>query len=227
MDKTLWAFGCSETFGLFLPDAIPTEWTEWGLVNTLPSNLSWPKIVANKLGYQCKNLGKSGNSNKGIVLDILHNIENFQPNDIICIQWTFGVRENVYLNPETNVNLNTFAQDKNGKKMVHIYHQKELIMKAFEKFLLSIDYETTSTIDKFIYIDYINNKIKNKVFNFSVDEDVLSKIDPFWKIDTEILSTNKIGRRNPSRAADGHHTGVKGHELLGNHYYEIIKGNEL
>jgi len=227
MDKTLWAFGCSETFGLWLPDCIPTEFETWGLVNLSPSNLSWPKIVANKLGYQCKNLGKSGNSNKGIVLDILHNIENFQPDDIICIQWTFGVRENVYISPERNVNLNTFAVDKKGKKMVHLT-LKDRIMKAYEKFLQLIDYETTSTIDKFIYIDYINNKIKkNKVFNFCVDEGVWqgreTKIDPFWKIDTKILSTNKIGRMEPSKAADGHHTGVKGHELLGKHYYNLIK----
>ena len=78
MDKTLWAFGCSETYGLWLPDYIPTEFDVWGSTNVSPSNFSWPKIVANELGYQCKNLGKSGNSNKGIVLDILHNIENFQ-----------------------------------------------------------------------------------------------------------------------------------------------------
>tara|TARA_Y100000385_G_scaffold51787_1_gene48883 strand:- start:1274 stop:1981 length:708 start_codon:yes stop_codon:yes gene_type:complete len=232
MNNTLWAFGCSETFGLFLPDAIPTKFSEWGSTNTLPSSLAWPALVANRLGFKCKNLSKSGNSNKGIVLDILTHKEQFLPDDIICIQWTFGIRGNVYLNPHTNVNLNTFAEDGKGKKMVYS-GQKKVIMKAYENFLLSIDYNTTSSVDKFIYIDYINNIIKkNKVFNFSVYEglvydpvsgSVLSTTKPFWKMDTTILSSNWIGREHRSRAADGHHTGVKGHKKLSKHYYKIIK----
>lgn len=220
--NTLWAFGCSETLGLWLPDTIPDHWDELGNPNVSPSNLAWPKIVANKLGYQCKNLGKSGNSNKGIVQDIISCIDLIQPDDIVCIQWTFIIRNNVYALDGKNIIINSFSQDRNGKPHRHIRNGK--IISAYEKFLTMIDYNKTGNEELSFFVDYINLKLPNKVYNFSTytgePENLLTKYQSVMS--TKILSTNYLREKYP-RAVDGVHTGQKGHKAIGERYYKIIK----
>lgn len=77
------AFGCSYTFGHYLPDAVSTHGE--------PSSLAWPSILGKLLGRKTINCGKCGSSNK----QILYEIQNFDfsKNDIVTILWTYPQRD--------------------------------------------------------------------------------------------------------------------------------------
>ena len=222
MNKTLWAFGCSETFGLFLPDAIPEKVNLDGSIGIPPSNLAWPSLLAKHLGYECKNLAQPGNSNKGIVQDIISCIDLIKPNDIVCIQWTFVVRNNVYTADGKNLRINSFARDRNNKPIETKSHGAKII-KLYEKFLSRIDYDKTYTEELSFFIDYINLKLPNEVYNFiTQNRFTLEKLGNASFMSTKILSSNYI-RNNYPLAIDGVHTGQLGHEAIAKHYYELIK----
>lgn len=222
MNKTLWAFGCSETFGLFLPDAIPEEVNLDGSIDIPPSSLAWPSLLAKHLGYECKNFAQPGNSNKGIVQDIISCIDLIKPNDIVCIQWTFVVRNNVYTADGKNLRINSFARDSNNKPIKTKSHGAKII-KLYEKFLSSIDYDKTYTEELSFFIDYINLKLPNEVYNFiTFNSFTLEKLGNASFMSTKILSSNYI-RNNYPTAIDGVHTGQFGHEAIANRYCEIIK----
>jgi hypothetical protein len=76
------SFGCSLTFGTELPD------TNQDGEFPIPSNLTWPALIAKKLGlsYQTRALGGSGNLS---LLDRLLNHLYYAPDDIFIINWTF------------------------------------------------------------------------------------------------------------------------------------------
>lgn len=221
MNKTLWAFGCSETFGSFLPDAIPKVNLD-GSIDILPSSLAWPSLLAKHLGYECKNLAQPGNSNKGIVQDIISCIDLIKPNDIVCIQWTFVVRNNVYTTDGKNLRINSFPRDSNNKP-IKTKSDGAKIMTRYEKFLSSIDYDKTYTEELSFFIDYINLKLPNEVYNFiTFISSTIEKLENASFMSTKILSSNYI-RNNYPKALDGVHTGQFGHEAIANHYCEIIK----
>lgn len=225
MNKTLWAFGCSETFGLFLPDAIPEKVNLDGNIDIPPSSLAWPSLLAKHLGYECKNLGKSGNSNKGIVQDIIHCIDLIKPDDIVCIQWTFIVRNNVYTTDGKNLKINSFARDCNNNPVETKKYGVEII-KLYENFISSIDYDRTYTEELSFFIDYINLKLPNNVYNFiTFNSSTIEQLKNSRFMSTKILSSNRIGRDNYPKAIDGVHTGIEGHVAIANHYYNFIKDN--
>lgn len=222
--NTLWAFGCSETFGMFLPDTVTEHYDELGNPKVPPSNLAWPSVLAKHLGYKCKNLGICGTSNKGITQNILSHVDLILPDDIVCIQWTFVVRNNVYTLDGKNMKLNSFAHDRNGKAIWREPSESEKIISLYEKFLTMIDYNKTYTEELAFFMDYINLKLPNKVYNFSTllseDINLLTKYESVMS--TKMLSTNYLQNQYP-RAVDGVHTGQEGHAAIGKHYYNIIK----
>jgi len=75
------AFGCSCTYGNGLEDCLTTN-----TLNPFPSNLAWPKLLADKLSLECVNKGHSGFSNKRI----WHKILNFdyKKDDVVLVLWT-------------------------------------------------------------------------------------------------------------------------------------------
>lgn len=83
MDRLV-AFGCSYTFGHYLPDAIDS--------NGKHSMYSWPYKLAELMQIEnTVNNGKSGASNKQILYEIQK--FDFNKNDIVCIQWTYPDRD--------------------------------------------------------------------------------------------------------------------------------------
>jgi hypothetical protein len=80
------AFGCSYTYGHGLPDCLDNN----GRPGPNYSKLAFPILLAQKLDYECINLGKSGNSNKEIWNDILN--FDFKEGDIALVTWTYYSR---------------------------------------------------------------------------------------------------------------------------------------
>jgi|688.fasta_scaffold1019488_2 hypothetical protein len=73
----LWVFGCSHGSRDY---------------NLLETELSWPEIVANDLGYTLSNQCKSGYSNDEIFNEILHCYQEITPNDLVLVQFTHPER---------------------------------------------------------------------------------------------------------------------------------------
>lgn len=79
------AFGCSYTYGEGLPDCYKD-----GQAGPYPSRLSWPTLVATKLGISMNNLALPGAGNAEILDRVLR--FQFEPDDICMIMWTHFVR---------------------------------------------------------------------------------------------------------------------------------------
>jgi len=79
-------FGCSNTFGVALPDV--WDYKKQQQINEHgPSKYAWPQLLADRLNLECVNLGIPGASNK----EIWHTIVNieFHQTDIVIILWTW------------------------------------------------------------------------------------------------------------------------------------------
>ena len=64
IQRRLVTFGCSNTYGSFLPGEMITQ--------AKPSKYAWPAVLSNKLGIECVNKGIGGASNK-LISYVLHN----------------------------------------------------------------------------------------------------------------------------------------------------------
>jgi hypothetical protein len=91
------AFGCSFTHGHSLPDQ--PEWRSV-LKNQEPNFLipvsqqyAWPAVLGAELNLPVENHGHCGNSNRGILHDLL--TANIDANDLVIIMWTCWNRNSI------------------------------------------------------------------------------------------------------------------------------------
>jgi hypothetical protein len=100
---TLWTFGDSFTAGdgclphLILRDGGHKYYNEY---KELDSDI-WPNILAKTIGYDIKNIGKSGASNDYILDSIIDNFNMIKADDVVIIEKTFYQRFDV---PKLNGN---------------------------------------------------------------------------------------------------------------------------
>jgi len=100
---TLWTFGDSFTFGdgcredKGIRDGDIKYYNEY---RELDSDI-WPNILGKTIGYNVKNMAKSGASNDYILDSIIDNFDMIETNDVIIIQKTFHQRFDV---PKLNSN---------------------------------------------------------------------------------------------------------------------------
>ncbi len=104
--RRLVAFGCSCTFGTGLDDCLPDPVTNKSCAD--PSNLAWPKLIADKLNLGCVNNGKSGISNKGI----WHKLTDydFKQGDIVLVMWTNIDRTSI-IKENKLINIGAWGED--------------------------------------------------------------------------------------------------------------------
>lgn len=79
------SFGCSFIYGTDLSDCDPNK-------NWSPSSLTWPALLADRLGYQYGCYAKGGKGNLFILNQILNQITNSN-NDLFVIAWTWADRK--------------------------------------------------------------------------------------------------------------------------------------
>jgi hypothetical protein len=100
------AFGCSFTHGHSLPDQ--PEWRSI-LKNHEPSFLipaskqyAWPAVLGAELNMPMDNRGHCGNSNRGILHDIL--TTTIDSNDLVVIMWTMWNRTTIFQSEDHSKN---------------------------------------------------------------------------------------------------------------------------
>jgi hypothetical protein len=100
---TLWTFGDSFTAGDgCLPDLIIRDGGDrYYKEYSNSENDIWPNILGKSMGYEVKNLGKSGASNDYILDSIIDNFEEISESDAVIIGKTFYERFDV---PKLNSN---------------------------------------------------------------------------------------------------------------------------
>jgi hypothetical protein len=200
------AFGCSYTLGHFLPDCV--EETNWK-----PSNLAWPKLLADKLGLECENNGERGCSN----LQILHNILNFQfkEDDTVFVKWSFFDRD--YLINDDGSHTQIFPNSFNTELLNHwayTHSKRDLRVRSW----CYLHHVST-------YLQSLNNK-----FYFLLvgpDEDFYA-IRPTWANNITLLdSTIKHTRDHFPRALDNSHPGIMSHRVFAYQLYAELKAKKL
>lgn len=102
---TLWTFGDSFTSGDGCVETLPIRDGDLKYYNEykkLDSDI-WPNILGKTIGFNVKNIGKSGASNDYILDSIIDNFDMIESNDVVIIQKTFYQRFDV-----PNLNSNEF-----------------------------------------------------------------------------------------------------------------------
>ena len=100
---TIWVFGDSLTTGDGCVETIGIRdggFKYYNEYKKLDSDI-WPNILGKTIGFNVKNIGKSGASNDYILDSIIDNFDMIEPNDIVIIGKTFYQRFDI---PKLNSN---------------------------------------------------------------------------------------------------------------------------
>ena len=189
------AFGCSNTFGSWLPD------TEDRI--SKPSKFAWPQILADKLNLECVNLGSPAASNKEIWWKIL----NYQPvkTDIVIILWSWYDRYCIITDSDVI--------------KLHIHHDN-IRSNNFSKYL---HHTYDMQIDFYLRCNHINQFLKNKVKLIRHNNQGKLLINSsFNEIDFLKADMNTIRDMLP-KALDNSHPGIEAHEQFAKEVYNEIK----
>ena len=164
--KRLLAFGCSGTYGQGLEDCCINDGP-----GPNPSKFAWPQVLADKLGIECVNLSKPGNSNKNIWWNILNT--DIHDDDLVIVCWTFIDRNTIICKDKT-IEMQWWEDNEKSTKYFENIHNNH---DAFIDFFIRYNHICS-------YLDSIN--IKNlhlNIFNYpsdSLNEDSLYKTLPSW-----------------------------------------------
>lgn len=93
----LYAFGDSWTEGQGVDSEIESTLKDRELLRSFRNELSWIKILADKIGIESINKGLSGHSNQKIFNEIVNNIKEklITRDDIVVITWSSSLRDSV------------------------------------------------------------------------------------------------------------------------------------
>jgi hypothetical protein len=204
--SNLYAFGCSNTYGVALSDCWDTNLKKYNN----PSNLAWPKLLASKLGLNCINLSVPGASNKEISKTIIDNLFEFKKDDVIIVLWSYLSRWCI-LKDDGVENLSYWKNSENSNFWVkNLYHQKD------------------RDFDNKIVIEYIYFLLKEKELNFyflTSDKESFDSIN-FNKASFLNVSFSNLKSSFPT-ALDNKHVGEEGHCFFADEIYKEIKKDNL
>ena len=218
MNKRLIAFGCSNTKGDGLPDTYDKVRKNTPR-DAKASIYAWPKLLADKLEYECLNLAVSGSSNKHIC-DIALNTQ-FKESDTVVFMWTYFSRS-------------CFFQDDGSVKRIMVQDIPNRNIPFSDREWTKSYYKTFYTAQDAIkdayfranfaklYLDSIG--IKNYHTTCHEQHDIKMVKAPLWN-NVELLD---IGFTLPriDIALDNEHPGLNSHKMYSNNLYNIIKEKE-
>ena len=218
---TLYAFGCSNTYGQALPDCyVRYKDRTWGS-GPQASVYSWPALVARRLGYDCCNLALPGAANK-LILHRTLNTE-YTEDSLVVIHWTHATRYTVL----RALNLEKFFKQSKSEIMTSSEilnigawrlknsrnsldkSQKESIREYYEH--IHDEQDQKHQLHQKIYCADLHLKRQGiRVLHAVVGHELRL---PRYLMDAEILEwgIDKIAHRHP-RALDGEHPGANAHK---------------
>ena len=202
--QRLVVFGCSHTVGQWLPG-----WREWWATNgnklefhQVTSDLSWPKVLATKLGINdVINTASGGNSNHEIMCRIAG--FNFKPTDLVVVCWSYAGRECLYQEAGGIARTMDLLEKLKDTKFYEVHSQFDLEMKSREYVHQSI-----LQLDK-AGVTYRMCKIED-----------WSSYTSFWPHydDHGFIKFNLI-----DYALDNSHPGIESHKELAEKLYVTVK----
>lgn len=200
MDNRLIAFGCSNTYGQFLPET---------KANNEPSKYSWPSLLAPKLNRVCYNEARLGAGN----LNILHKIlrYNFQPNDLVIIGYSFFDR---YFMHEYTDNDGHFNELKKFDKNYEVFVKGELVCPHLDARYYWLNWYTIHHAECYLNSLGISNYSFNNAPTYEkIPMPVNIKLNNFWY---DFIT------KYVDRAADDLHPGPETHRLLSEQIYNKL-----
>jgi hypothetical protein len=212
---TIWTFGDSFTSGDGCVETLPIRDGDYKYYNEykqLDSDI-WPNILGKTIGFNVKNIGKSGASNDYILDSIIDNFDIIELDDIVIIEKTFYQRFDV---PDLNDNkfhtqygeslyLNSIDLKNNS------YHKNKLEIETILNYgvLFSDHVLYKERQDK--RFDFIKKQLNNKV-NKLLMWDVLDFLN--GKIET-------IGQHTEGKIKD-YHFSFNGHKAFSELLYKKL-----
>ena len=212
---TLWTFGDSFTSGDGCTENTPIRDGHHKYYNEykeLDSDI-WPNILGNTIGFNVKNIGKSGASNDYILDSIIDNFNMIESNDIVIIEKTFYQRFDV---PKLNTDefhtqyaeeLYQYSIDLKNNK----YHKDKLEIETILNYavLFSDNKLFKERQDK--RFEFIKTQLINRVNNVLM-WDVLDFV--YGKIET-------IGQHTNGKIKD-YHFSFNGHKAFSEFLYKKL-----
>lgn len=204
MSARLITHGCSLAYGHGLVDCFKEENNEAGPV---ASELSFANGVARKLNRDCINTSRPGASNKEIWTKAIN--FDYNPKDIVIIQWTYPDRHIVYNDNGTETELAPWNDSNASKTYYAQFHSNIDTLNDFYLRLNQLN-DFYNNID----IKHINLIPNNKYYADT----------PKWnKAVIEPLYIEDICRELNDYALDNVHPGEKTHFAFTRQLYKILK----
>ena len=212
---TLWTFGDSFTAGdgcvknLGIRDGNYKYYNEY---NQWDSDI-WPNILGKTIGFNVKNIGKSGASNDYILDSIIDNFDMIEPNDIVIIGKTFYQRFDI-----PKLNSNEF-HTQYGESL-HIL-STDLKINKYNKEKLEI--ETIINYGVLFSDNLLFKKRQDKRFNF-IQTQLSNKVNKIlvWDIDSDLRkSIETISHHTKGKIKD-YHFSFNGHKQFSERLYKKI-----
>ncbi|MEY4572093.1 MAG: hypothetical protein RLZ10_1319 [Bacteroidota bacterium] len=212
---TIWTFGDSFTAGDGCVKTLAIRDGDFKYYNEYKESDSdiWPNILGKKIGYDVKNLGKSGASNDYILDSVIDNFNMMELDDVVIIEKTFYQRFDV-----PKLNSNEF----------HTQYAEEL-------YFLSIDLENNKYHKDKLEIETILNyavlfsdnslfkERQDKRFRFieTVLKDKVNKILMWDVLDFSYGKVETIGQHTNGKIKD-YHFSFNGHKAFSELLYKKL-----
>ena len=223
-DRTLWAFGCSHTYGHGLEDCI----TEKNGAPPIPSQLGYASILAKKLNLPLKNLSRPGVGNKHIFFRLQQEISKntIRSNDIILVQWSYIERDCIIQSIDTPDERHFFSTDKEDSVKMLAPWVKDKTSKLFYKSLYNEVDAVWHTVN---YINLAHAILKgNGIDNTlhidppygEVDRTLFGLVGKHYLIDGIPMCKKGITDLSMDQALDKAHPGPKTQQIFADHLFD-------
>jgi hypothetical protein len=193
---------------------------------------SWPKLLGEMLGYNSINYGMGGTCNYDIFEQICNHIHEFQPNDIVIVEWTHYMRSRwptpngwCWIYSQYVENLGPNYPKRDIHESILISRESRCVIDeiySFQKPLILL----SRTIGFKLYFWAACTKIINSdpgIFKNNNMYLLNNILKPDYTVFNEVF---KNGGKTISRETDGKlkdkHLGKSGHEVQAKLFYEHI-----
>lgn len=213
--NSIWTFGDSFTFGdgCRLDKGIRDGDTQYYEKYYKKEYDIWPNLLSNKIGYDLKNMAKSGASNDYIIDSIIDVYDLIKEDDIVIIQKTFFERFDV---PHLNKNE---WHTQYGESLYTL----DLDLKNNKYQKNKIESETILNYGTLFASNSLFKKRQDKRFDF-LQKQLKYRVDRLfiWEVDSNLrTSINTISNHSNNEFIDGHFS-FEGHLQFVNLLYDLI-----
>lgn len=223
-------FGCSHTYGQGLSDCMEDD----GSAGPKPSNIAWPNILKNSVGFKSlNNRARPGASNKIIAKKIIE-YPYYNSKTVVVILWSNFSRHTIFKNKKQQIHMMPHMAD--GAKWMPLSFWKrheedrETFTKKVDTYYKTFYEDFDAKFDQMIRMNFIHSFLKNKgikSFQLVVDHELDEDKDYFDKFNLNGLNL-KIYNWNKNFRIDNAldvqqprpHPGPKSHMLMANNIKE-------